>query len=74
MDKSTNHHQKFIKQAGMLAIEHGVNHKAPDSGSLGTRLLLIADALDIVDPEAPINNELPELNRVIASLKSILQV
>jgi hypothetical protein len=74
MDDSTTRHKKLIKQAGLLALAYGVNHKSPDGGSLGTRLLLISDALDIANPDAPINDEVPELNKVIARLKSILQV
>jgi hypothetical protein len=74
MDSTTARHQTLIKQVGLLALEHGVAHMSPDAGSLGTRLMLISDALDVASPDAPINNDVPELNKVVAKLKSILQV
>ncbi|KAM0260059.1 hypothetical protein ACHAQJ_002983 [Trichoderma viride] len=73
MDSTNSRHQRLIKQAGLLALEHGVTHMSPDAGSLGTRLMLISDALDVADPDAPIDNDVPELNKVIAKLKSIMQ-
>lgn len=73
MEDTTARHQRLIKQAGLLALAHGVNHKSQDGGSLGTRLFLISDALDAADPDASIN-DMPELNKVIETLKVVLQV
>lgn len=74
MDSVTAHYQVFIKEVALLALNYGVRKKSKDAGSLGTRLMLISNGLEVTNPNALINDDMPELSKFIAKLKSIFQV
>lgn len=74
MDSATTSHQKLIKHVEQLALDHGVTHQSPNAGSLGTWLFLVSNTLDVVNPNAPITDDIPELGKMVEKLKSILQV
>ncbi|KAL6808590.1 peptidase S8/S53 domain-containing protein [Trichoderma camerunense] len=73
MDSISTSYQ-IILGTGHLALEHGRNQKSQDAGSLGTRLILISKELEIMNPDVPISDDVPELEKVTKKLKSILQV
>ncbi|KAM6486265.1 peptidase S8/S53 domain-containing protein [Trichoderma sp. SZMC 28011] len=64
----------FFEHSGHLILKHGLGQMSSDTGSLGTRLILISKGLRKVNPEALANGDIPLLNNVTRKLESIAKI